>query len=354
LFIETPASENLEVLRAIHSFLELWALGVFLGVVGCDLVLRFTENLKGLEWTVAWSSVNRTVKFFGRSLSIKVPAYSDHIDLKSVLKTLSLVGFGLAIGMEFLAQPYSDRIDELSAKEETGSRKQIARALVQAGNANREAGMARTEAANTALRAGTLEKEAAKLRLEADTLEESRLNTERRFIELLPRSQLIYIAEDEMQKAILPFKGQKVEVPDCRGRIGDAETEYLRAAILSELTKAGWIVTAIAGNRCIGGTGVMVILANRPLRAILPAADTLALLLMKILLPTVYPRSSEFVKTRERCLRNPTTQECIALGPLASQAMLDEPPIAADTIIVGVYAHPILKDAASTKKPKKP
>jgi len=154
------ATEALEAAQAIHSFLERWSVDVFLAVVALDVFLHLTEDVARMEWRAVWRRHS-----FGR---LRLPAYSGRISVRAIAKTLSLIGFGVAIALEFVAVPYGERVDELTGKEADRSQKQLVAALVVAGNANSEAGTARAQASSTALRAGRLEKAAATLRRQAE------------------------------------------------------------------------------------------------------------------------------------------------------------------------------------------
>ena len=137
--MKLPQWDTLEAVEVIHSFLERWALGFFAGVVICDVLLQFLEESKKLVWDVGWRQHELEMKVCGRVWRARWPAYSDAISLKRILKKISLLGFGIAILLEIIALPYSERIDALSNQELTSAQKQIAASLENAAGANERA-----------------------------------------------------------------------------------------------------------------------------------------------------------------------------------------------------------------------
>ena len=61
--------DTLEATKAVHSFLESWALGVFLGVVACDVLLHLIGDSSALNWRVSWSARTWNIKERFRLLS---------------------------------------------------------------------------------------------------------------------------------------------------------------------------------------------------------------------------------------------------------------------------------------------
>ena len=163
------APDSLETSRVVHLFLEQSSIRVFLGVVGCDVILHLMENTAEITRRVTWRARRLSFSWNERVFGLPYwPAYDGSVGLKGTLRTMSLVGFGLAIGLEFLALPYSEQTDTLADTELSDSQKRTMAALIKAGNANREAGTARKEAAQSDERAGKAIKEAATLRKRAE------------------------------------------------------------------------------------------------------------------------------------------------------------------------------------------
>ena len=162
-----PDVDTLEAAQVLHSFIERLALGFFAGVVLCDVILQMTDDSAGLIWTVGWHARKRYFTLYGRSFAITWPSYNGSISLRSLLKVNSLLWFGLAIGLEILALPYGERIDELAAKELSRSDAQTVAALSKAGIANREANLARKEASESPERSKKIKR--ANLVLQSNT-----------------------------------------------------------------------------------------------------------------------------------------------------------------------------------------
>ncbi len=128
-------------------------MGFFVGVVVCDLLLHLTENTERLRWTVGWSERTRTVALFGSIFRLRLPAYRGRLSLREIVKTLSLISFGVAIIMESVALPYGERIDELTTAELSESRTRGVLALSKTAEATKEARQADERAKNAELRA---------------------------------------------------------------------------------------------------------------------------------------------------------------------------------------------------------
>ncbi len=154
-----PASSGLETARVVHSFLEHWALGFFLAVVACDTILPFLEEPTRFVWVLGWQ--RQVVTLFKRQVTIR--PFRDTVSIRRLIKILSLLGFAVAIGLEILALPYSDQIDELSDKELTMSQRQTMAALRISSAANERAGIAEQKATKN-------EREAAAFRWQAAVL----------------------------------------------------------------------------------------------------------------------------------------------------------------------------------------
>jgi hypothetical protein len=142
-----PGSDTLEVARTVHSFIEWSAILSFVAVVACDVILHLIGDNKRLETFVRWKQREWSFDVRGRIWTAKLPKYEGRLSAKALLKVLSLLGFGVAIGLEFVALPYSDRIDELSRAEIDQAGKQTIKALTFAISANREAKLAGERAA---------------------------------------------------------------------------------------------------------------------------------------------------------------------------------------------------------------
>jgi hypothetical protein len=69
-------------------------------------------------------------------LRIRLPAYRGRLGIRPLLKAHSLIWFAVAIGLEILALPYSEKIDELTNLELADSRKQTVKSLKFATEAN--------------------------------------------------------------------------------------------------------------------------------------------------------------------------------------------------------------------------
>jgi hypothetical protein len=107
-----------------------------LGVVGCDLVVHLMEDATGHTSIVRWRTRRLHFTWRGHSLMVPYwPAYSGSLGVKGLLKTQSLVWFGLAIVLEVAALSYSERIDELVDADLSYSQRQIVAALTKAGEA---------------------------------------------------------------------------------------------------------------------------------------------------------------------------------------------------------------------------
>jgi hypothetical protein len=115
---------------------------------------------------IGWS--RRLIRLPIRTWRICLPAYQDTISVRGFLKTLSLVGFGLAILLEAAALPYGDAADEFSDEELARSTKQIVASLRVSTAANARTAALEKEAA-------VLGKEAAVLRKEAEDERHARL-----------------------------------------------------------------------------------------------------------------------------------------------------------------------------------
>jgi hypothetical protein len=116
---------------------------VFAGVVACDLAVHLMEDADGPVWTLGWDT--RTV---GTRVRVTIPSYSGRISLRAITKLLGLLGFGAAIGLEIVALQYSERVDDLAALESGASEQRIGRALLKAGEANRDAAQLRAAIAD--------------------------------------------------------------------------------------------------------------------------------------------------------------------------------------------------------------
>lgn len=131
----TPTN-TLEVARAFHSFLELFSVWSFMGVVACDILLRFIGEKKGWTWTVRWQERRFTVDSGKYTFTLfRLPAHNELVSAKSLLKTNSLIWFAFAIMLEFATHRYSERIDALTDEELSVSQKQIGAALITSSRA---------------------------------------------------------------------------------------------------------------------------------------------------------------------------------------------------------------------------
>jgi hypothetical protein len=131
----TPTN-TVEVARAFHSFLELFSIWSFMGVVACDVLLRFIGERKGWTWPVHWQErLFRLDCWKCRFTLFRWPAHSELVSAKSLLKTNSLIWFAIAIMLEFATHRYSERVDALTDDELSASQKQIGAALVTSGRA---------------------------------------------------------------------------------------------------------------------------------------------------------------------------------------------------------------------------
>lgn len=249
-----PAREALEVAQAIHSLLENWSIDVFLAVVAMDVFLHLTEDTATLEWRAAWNGFS--IRGF------RVAAYNGRVSLRAIVKTLSLIGFGAAIALEFVAIPYGERVDKLTGEDAVRSQRQVASAFVMAANSNKEAGEAKERAATAEDRAVQANLELAKLKT--------------------PRT-LDSVEQMEMVSALRPFaKTQFMLAVDPL-----PESINLLNTLAAILTSAGWkwipvktplLPTIGPWSAAIwyrSGIAVTFRIRNRGL--LTPAADALAL-----------------------------------------------------------------------------
>src|ERR1035441_9312530 len=119
-----PAWDTLEVVRAVHSWLEGWALAFFALLVCLDVAIHLFGESPGPAWVIEWREQTRLFVWKTRRWTWRLPAFHGTAVLKSLFKTLSLVSFALAILLEIAAYPYSERIDELADRELLYSRRQ--------------------------------------------------------------------------------------------------------------------------------------------------------------------------------------------------------------------------------------
>jgi hypothetical protein len=124
-----PGWDSLEIVGAIHSFLERWAIVFFGAVVLCDTILHFLEDRSDIYKVIGWKEYTINIAVGGHVWIARWPAYSDTLSGKRLLKKLSLLGFATAILLELLALPYSDRLDFLSNQERDNFNRQTAASL---------------------------------------------------------------------------------------------------------------------------------------------------------------------------------------------------------------------------------
>lgn len=88
------AWDALEVVRVTHSFLEWSALISFALVVLCDVSLHFFEDSGG-GWrkSIGWRAITLNL----RRWRVRMPGFSSQLDLKRLIKFISLAGFAVAI-----------------------------------------------------------------------------------------------------------------------------------------------------------------------------------------------------------------------------------------------------------------
>jgi hypothetical protein len=300
----TSALDNLEKSWAsLDWWLNFWTVLVVVGVA-LELVVLITE------YTNDWRDFRREVIHSPEKPSL-------------LIFCLGLLGAGMvAVGVagEF-------RIHVMAGKIEADMREE-SRQLV--AIAEREAGDAKE-------RAGKLEKDAATIRLEADHLEESLLNTRRQLIAMSARSTLIYQGTDEFLKATRPFKGQKVELELCNGLANDNEANLLWGAISTMLSRAGWEVRSITRYSCLAGTGFGVQVSGNRSLTTEAAADSLALVLEKLLWGDLHP--SEYARMLKAM--EPRKDRPFRVFPVIP-VMPGDPPLSADTLRVQIFGHPTI------------
>jgi len=136
--------DTLEVVTALHAFIERTAILFFVGVVACDTILHLIGDNR-LQNFVSWKEHVWSIDLPRFTSRIRLPAYTGRLSFKAILKAVSLLAFGVAIGLEFIALPYSEKIDELTQSERDDSRKQTTRSLIFASGANRDAKTARAD-----------------------------------------------------------------------------------------------------------------------------------------------------------------------------------------------------------------
>ncbi len=139
--------DTLEVVTAIHAFIERVAILVFIGVVACDVVLHLIGDKSESDKLVSWNEHVWNIDLRGFTKRLRLPQYTGRLSSRAILKVVSLIAFGVAIGLEFIALPYSERIDELTRLEQDDSRRQTIRSVLFASEANRKAKSAELETA---------------------------------------------------------------------------------------------------------------------------------------------------------------------------------------------------------------
>ena len=294
-----PAADTLETARVIHSFLEWSAIGFFAGVVACDVFLHLMGDEEGFH-VEAWGARKSQVTLCRRTLMFTWwPACKSGLGVKGLLKTQSLVWFGLAIILEAAALPYSERIDELADRELSNSGKQIAAALARAGGANKEAGLARKTAGESDERSKKLEgsnkqigidleaekQKTARFQRDAD---EARLALSSQIKEQGPRWRLLKQAREELVSALLPFSGQHVGLYIAGQQFPrDEETISTWAALAESLNSDGakWKLEdgGLTYTNDFPAQGIAVFVSTKASRRTTEAAETLNAKLRKIL-----------------------------------------------------------------------
>jgi hypothetical protein len=195
----SSAWDTLEVVRVTHSFLEWSALISFAFVVLCDFSLHFFEQRNGWGRDIKWGPAAWTLW----KLCVQLPAFRSRIELKRLVKLVSLAGFAAAILLEIGAFKYSERSDELSDVELQEARKQTVKSLTFAIKATRDAAQLgldlqteKTKALNAQARlteaqrglASDLETEKSKSEAAAKELESEKDKRAKLAASLLPRN----------------------------------------------------------------------------------------------------------------------------------------------------------------------
>ena len=146
--------------------------------------------------------------------------------------------------MEFLAQPYSDKIEESTTRELSEARRQTVRALTTAAGANKEAGSARKYAGNAEQqasqaieRAAANEREAARLNKLAEDEGVARAN-----IESLIQWRTLTEEQKDKIRGSLPTSFVGTKIAAVTSVMGDGEGAQYAADLVDALRKCAWVV----------------------------------------------------------------------------------------------------------------
>ncbi len=160
-----PDFDSRETVGVIHSFMEKWSIIFFVILVICDVILHLFGEKSGPTWSIGWEKKTRLILRGKHSLTLRFPAYSGTLGLKSLMKLLGIISFGLAITLEVIGYPYGKRNDELANKE-------IASSQAQASEALRKASVAAAQTAGLQREAESLKEQAEDERLKRVEIEE--------------------------------------------------------------------------------------------------------------------------------------------------------------------------------------
>lgn len=256
--------DSLEVARAIHSFLEIWSIIFFGGLVACEVIKDFfIGDKKGPTLHVQWRERWLRLAIGKHCAALRLPAHTEEVSVKSLLKKHASLWFAFAVLLEFTAHRYSATVDELADKELFASQKQVVAALVTAGSANVEAGTARRDA-------GTVTSRVEGLKVQAKELEKGMVDARLETEQVKKQGAAAVLAAEQaktanlaMEERIAPRILEQASSAQVLGGLkgitfrisfaSDPETERTAEQIMFLLHAAGWgYSTEIANDRVTG------------------------------------------------------------------------------------------------------
>ncbi len=203
-----PWSDSREILSLVHSFLEGWALFFFVIVVACDLSLHFLGEKTGPTWR-GWGEFTRTIILGKRSWTVRFPAYRCLVELRSLLKLLSVISFAIAITLESFGYPYGKHSDEFANKEIALSNQKALEALRKSAVAANDL---LTTKAQLISEQANLQKQLQITAIAQEEAAVAQLALDRQVRSQGPRWRLLQDAAPDLAKKLSPFAGQRVNV----------------------------------------------------------------------------------------------------------------------------------------------
>jgi len=82
--MEFPAWDTLEVVRAVHSQLEGWALAFFALLVGLDVAVHLFGESPGPAWAIQWREKTGKFTWKTRRWTWRLPPFRDTVVLNPI------------------------------------------------------------------------------------------------------------------------------------------------------------------------------------------------------------------------------------------------------------------------------